>query len=418
MVYWMSRDQRAQDNWALLYAQKLALEKKQPLVVVFCLLKDFLGAGDREFGYMINGLKHTEKRLKLLNIPFVLIKGRPEELLPKFAKKINAGALVTDFSPLKAGRVWREAVAKKIKCIMYEVDAHNIVPVWVASQKQEYGAFTLRPKIHKLLPEFLDDFPKLKKQSAYPRLAFGKNLWPKIKFNSTGTLASNTATEELQKFITTKINKYAEHKNDPNKDAQSELSVFLHFGQISPQRVALEILSLRQNKNTEAFLEELVVRRELSDNFCFYNINYDNFFGFPVWAQKTLAEHKNEKRQYLYSLKVLQDSKTHDRLWNAAQQQMVKTGKMHGYMRMYWAKKILEWTKTPRQAQKYAIYLNDKYSLDGRDPNGYTGIAWSIGGLHDRAWFDRPIFGKIRYMSYNGCKGKFDIEKYIRTWLD
>ena len=194
------------------------------------------------------------------------------------------------------------------------------------------------------------------------------------------------------------------------------ISPYLHFGQISPQRVALEAFKISADKKSrDAFLEELIVRRELSDNFCFYNANYDNFEGFPAWAKKTLNEHRNDRRKYLYTPEQFENALTHDELWNAAQMEMVKKGKMHGYMRMYWAKKILEWTESPEQAMKIAVYLNDRYELDGRDPNGYAGIAWSIGGVHDRAWNSRPVFGKIRYMSYNGCKSKFDINKYIEN---
>jgi deoxyribodipyrimidine photo-lyase len=203
-------------------------------------------------------------------------------------------------------------------------------------------------------------------------------------------------------------------RNDPAKDGQSNLSPYMHFGHISAQRIALDVSMSDINKESrEAFLEELIVRRELSDNFCFYNAHYDNFDGFPEWGKKTLNAHRKDKREYLYNIKQFENAETHDDLWNAAQIQMLKTGKMHGYMRMYWAKKILEWTESPEKAMEIAIYLNDRYELDGRDPNGYTGIAWSIGGLHDRAWNERPVFGKIRYMSYNGCKTKFDVIKYI-----
>jgi deoxyribodipyrimidine photo-lyase len=213
-------------------------------------------------------------------------------------------------------------------------------------------------------------------------------------------------------------------RNNPTRDAQSNLSPYLHFGQISAQRVALEVLKYLSlppfaREGTEggishaAFLEELIIRRELSDNFCFYNRDYDNFEGFPDWAKKTLNKHRKDRRDYIYTVKQFEHAKTHDDLWNAAQMEMAKRGKMHGYMRMYWAKKILEWTESPEKAMEVAIYLNDQYELDGRDPNGYAGIAWSIGGVHDRAWNERPIFGKIRYMSYNGCKAKFDIKQYI-----
>jgi deoxyribodipyrimidine photo-lyase len=169
-------------------------------------------------------------------------------------------------------------------------------------------------------------------------------------------------------------------------------------------------------KDAGAFLEELIVRRELSDNFCYYNQNYDNLQSFPAWARSTLEEHARDRREYLYTPEELERAHTHDDLWNAAQLEMVRRGKMHGYMRMYWAKKILEWSPSPAEALHAAIYLNDRYELDGRDPNGYVGAAWSIGGVHDRAWKERAIYGKVRYMSYNGAKRKFDVQAYIHTW--
>ena len=170
--------------------------------------------------------------------------------------------------------------------------------------------------------------------------------------------------------------------------------------------------------HASAFLEELIVRRELSDNFCFYNKNYDTVEGFPEWARKALDKERTTKREYLYTKEEFEQAKTHDELWNAAQMEMLVTSKMHGYMRMYWAKKILEWTESPEEALEVAIYLNDKYSLDGRDPNGYAGIAWSIGGVHDRSWFSRPVYGTVRYMARSGCDKRFDTKAYIAKWQE
>lgn len=228
------------------------------------------------------------------------------------------------------------------------------------------------------------------------------------------TPGEDEALRVLQSFITRKLDRYETERNDPLKDCQSNLSPYLHFGQISPQRVALEVKrSSASEPAKEAFLEELVVRRELSDNYCYYTPNYDSFEAFPEWARKTLNDHRADRRSYLYSQEELETGATHDDLWNAAQRQMTIRGKMHGYMRMYWAKKILEWTASPEDALSVALHLNDRYELDGRDPNGYTGVAWSIGGVHDRPWGERKIFGKIRYMSYNGCAAKFNVKRYI-----
>ncbi len=424
VIYWMSRDQRAIDNWALLYAQELALERKAPLAVVFCLVPEFPGATLRQYRFMLQGLNKLEKDLSKKNISFYLLTGQPEEEVTRFCNKISAGALIADFSPLRICDHWKTAVAGTVDMAFFEVDAHNIVPCWAASPKQEYAAYTFRPKIKKLLPEFLTDIPPAIKHPHNLPEQYRSTDWQKaekglktdrnIKETPFYEPGERAAWKLMRNFIENKLARYDADRNDPNKDGQSNLSPYLHFGQLSAQRLAFLVSQAEApGVHTEAFLEELIVRRELSDNFCFYNDRYDTVEAFPRWARETLAEHTADPREHLYAADEFETAETHDPLWNAAQTEMAITGKMHGYMRMYWAKKILEWTESPEEALETAIYLNDKYSLDGRDPNGYAGIAWSIGGLHDRAWYQRPIFGKIRYMSYNGSKSKFDINAYI-----
>jgi deoxyribodipyrimidine photo-lyase len=242
-----------------------------------------------------------------------------------------------------------------------------------------------------------------------------KNLTIDSKITSVSWMqpGEEKAKERLN-YLLKSLKDYHINRNNPNLNALSNLSPYFHFGHLSPQKVAFEIKSSslpEEDKNV--FLEEMIIRRELADNFCEYESKYDFFEGFHPWAQKTLNEHRNDEREYLYPAEQFEEGETHDPLWNAAQLQMVKLGKMHGYMRMYWAKKILEWTPSPEIAMQIAIDLNDKYELDGRDPSGYTGIAWSIGGIHDRAWFERPVFGKIRFMNFNGCKSKFNVKQYI-----
>ena len=210
-----------------------------------------------------------------------------------------------------------------------------------------------------------------------------------------------------------KIELYAD-RNDPTKPGQSNLSPYFHFGQLAPQRAALA--TPQAGEHSASFLEELIIRRELSDNFTYYNDRYDSFDGLAAWAQQTLNDHRNDPRDYVYSLEQWEAARIHDELWNAAQNELITTGKLHGFMRMYWAKKILEWSSSPDEALAIGIYLNDAYALDGRDPNGYVGVAWSVGGVHDRAWFERPVYGKIRYMNANGCARKFDVKSYIRRY--
>lgn len=428
VIYWLSRDQRVHDNWAMIYAQKLAIEKKKQLLVLFVLVPDFLEATIRQYGFMLKGLQEVESELRRYNIPFSLMKGKPELEIPKFIKKYNSSVLVSDFDPLRIKRIWKREVAKKIEIPFYEVDAHNIVPCLIASNKTEFGAYTIRPKIHKLLPEFLDEFPSISKMKKIESLTSDRIDWDKV----TASLKINREVKEvdwikpgesaaansLKNFLDKRFERYSEDRNDPNKNALSNLSPYLHFGQISAQRVALTVQQFYQkNPSAESFLEELIVRRELSDNFCYFNPKYDSFDGFHDWAKQSLNQHRKDKREFVYSIEKFERANTHEDLWNAAQKELIITGKMHGYMRMYWAKKILEWSKSPDDALEIAIYLNDKYELDGRDPNGYVGCAWSIGGVHDRAWAERPVYGKIRYMNRNGAVRKFDVNSYIKKFI-
>ena len=425
VVYWMSRDQRVNDNWALIFAREIALENKVPLIVVFCLVPRFLEATERQYGFMLKGLAEVENSLKSLNVSFQLLTGNPEIEIDLFCREQHATALVSDFSPLRINRQWKNALAKKLPITFYEVDAHNIIPCWATSPKQEYAAYTIRPKIKKLLPEYLTDIPQFKKHPFPPdkqakpidwqRASESLKIDRSIKEAKHFKPGEGAAWEAMRHFIENKLARYDSDRNNPTLDGQSNLSPYLHFGHLSAQRLALMVKSAEEpGVQPEGYLEELIVRRELSDNFCFYNEHYDTVKSFPNWARASLDKHEEDHREYVYSLEEFENAETHDPLWNAAQMEMVSRGKMHGYMRMYWAKKILEWTDSPDEAMRIAIYLNDKYSLDGRDPNGYAGIAWSIGGVHDRAWKERPIFGKVRYMNYRGSKSKFDVDKYIK----
>ena len=428
VIYWMTREQRVADNWALLLAQNIAVEHKRPLVVAFCLVPDYPGANIRHYGFMLKGLQEVEQKLQKLNIPFVLLQGNPPETLPGYLAKTKGAFLVTDFDPLRLKLSWQKAVVPSMEGSFYVVDGHNIVPCRHASPKQEYGAYTLRSKIKKMLPDFLGDFPALvshpfgsKEDSAVP-VEWQKTYnyvsdhsIPEVDWLIPGEAA---AMERSRRFVKEGLPDYNRKRNDPNLEGQSDLSPYLHFGHIAPQRLALLVNEAKVHAEAkESILEELIVRRELADNFCYYNENYDRFEGFPDWAGKTLDAHRADKREYQYSRQTFEHGRTHDELWNAAQNQMVERGKMHGYMRMYWAKKILQWSADPEEAMATAIYLNDRYELDGRDPNGYAGIAWSIGGVHDRAWQERPVLGKVRYMNYAGCARKFDVKQYIARWL-
>ncbi len=427
VVYWMSRDQRVEDNWALYYAQQTALKQNQPLVVLFALAPDFIGATLRQYSFMLHGLKETSQKLSKKNIPFYILTGEPTKLMTAWLQTNSASTLIMDFDPLKIKALWKKELLPTLEIPCYEVDAHNIVPCWTASNKLEYAAYTIRPKIQRLLSEFLLPVPEIVIQPVsdfnLPPMPSVTKLLSQLKIDTTVseitwlTPGSNAAQKTALNFIQKKLQYYDSQSNDPTKNMQSNLSPYLHFGQISAQKIVFLVKKLlAPSSATESFLEELIIRRELADNFCFYQPNYDNVAAFPAWAQKTLHDHLDDSRDYLYTLETFEQALTHDPLWNAAQRQMTQTGKMHGYVRMYWAKKIFEWSKTPAAAITTAIYLNDKYELDGRDPNGYAGIAWSMGGVHDRAWSERSVFGKIRYMNFNGMKRKFPIQTYMDAY--
>jgi len=426
VAYWMSRDQRLHDNWALIFAQELALDHDAPLVILFCLAPEFLGASRAHYEFMIGGLRDVARESAALNIPFVVAAGDPAETIPAAVDAYWIADLVTDFDPLRIKRTWCDRIAERIHIPFHEVDAHNIVPARIVSDRREYSAATIRKKIHRLLPSCLHDFPApvfhpwefVEKPGPPDWDALLETLppgpdEPTPRYPKPGVTA---ARETLETFIAERLPRYAGRSNDPAADAVSRLSPYLHFGQLSAQRVALEVQRAtgEDDENAAAFLEQLVVRRELSDNFCLHAPGYDTIDAAPAWARRTLDEHRDDPREYVYDPGEFEAARTHDPLWNAAQTGLVLTGAIHGCLRMYWAKKILEWSPDPETALATAIRLNDRYALDGRDPNGYTGIQWSICGVHDRACGERPVFGRIRYMSGGGCRRKFDVEAYIR----
>jgi len=428
VVYWMQRDQRAIDNWALLYAQERALSRHVPVVVVFTFEIIPHRAHLRHYDFMFRGLKEVQETLLQYNIPFFLLEGKAVESLHTFVETHGISEVVTDFSPLRYARSRRDSFAKISPVLVSEVDAHNIIPCWQLSDKEEFAAYTIRPKVHRKLAEYLVPFPKLK---THPHTFVGvspiievdtllntKGIDDAVYPVTTFVPGYTHGLKQLKTFISSRLDRYDEDRNNPTLRGVSDLSPYLHFGQLGAQTIALAVseTDLVPAAAKESFLEELIVRRELADNYCFYNKAYDQVAGAHAWAQKTITEHAKDKREYLYTKEQLEAGETHDDLWNAMQQQMIQEGKMHGWCRMYWAKKILEWTPDTQTAIDIGLYLNDKYELDGNDPNGVVGVMWSVCGVHDRAWNERPIFGKIRYMNYAGAKRKFDIKAYIERY--
>jgi deoxyribodipyrimidine photo-lyase len=456
VMYVMSRDQRSEDNHALLSAQTKARELNVPLVVVFIMYSSTGVRSREQYQFMVDGLIEVEASLALLNIPFHVSVGEPLDKLKECDAALQPTCVYFDFSPLTGPRQLAKSFAATTSASCYVVDTHNIVPLWAGAHKKEYAAHTMRRKIHLHLAEYLKDPGVLMPQSvdilqkAQALVKLNKNFMSVLEashlvlpsLESSGVIhqqvsGSVAARRALEEFMP-RLNTYANGRNDIAHDAQSGLSPYLHFGHISSLRVALEVLKVVQKEpllmreiklaqagaapSTEegmnALLEEMIVRKELADNFCFYAVSYKTLDGVEPWAQKSLNAHREDPREFVYDIAQWEAATTHDKAWNAAQRQLKRTGKMHGYMRMYWAKKILEWSASPEEALKIALYLNDHYSLDGGDPNGYVGILWSIAGVHDRPWFERPVFGTIRYMNVGGLSRKFDLDAYTQMWAE
>ena len=422
VLYWMQAAQRAEYNHALEYAIGEGNQRNKPIVAAFSITDNFPEANERHFAFMLEGLKETKAALAKRGIQLVILHGTPEQTINALSK--NADMLVTDEGYLRIQQQWRHDIAEAVVCAMIEVTTSLIVPIEEVTEKENYSAGTLRPRITKQLDKYLIPSKHTKPKHSSLNLAFKQfeindvnealkklSIDRSVKQSLFYKGGTGEAKKRLRQFIQTKLDDYDDKRNDPMEDCQSNLSPYLHFGQISPLYIALEVMKTK-SAGKNSFLEELIVRRELSHNFVYYNNRYDEYDALPAWALRTLNYHANDKRQYLYSPAQFETAQTHDPYWNAAQMEMVLTGKMHNYMRMYWGKKILEWSKSPKKAFQTAVYLNNKYELDGRDPNAFAGVAWCF-GKHDRAWSERPVFGKVRYMNAAGLKRKFNADAYV-----
>lgn len=427
VLYWMQASQRTEYNHALEYAIDQSNILKKPLLTAFCLLDNYPHANESHYRFMIEGLSEVKQSLMKRSVGFTVNMAHPTKEIPLLAE--DASLVVVDRDYQREQREWRRKVADSVDCPLIQVESNVVVPVETVSQKEEYSAGTIRPKIGRLIDKYLEPLRKRKVKQRYEEQSVDsieltdisdvlRNLRIKNRGNQDIRFrgGTNQARKLLKEFIQTDLDVFDTLRNDPSQDRLSNMSPYLHFGQISPLEIALEVLKTK-SPGSETYLEELIVRRELSMNFVFFNRNYDNIECLPNWAKDTLDLHSLDSREYTYSYHELEQATTHDSYWNAAQKEMTKFGKMHGYMRMYWGKKILEWTDSPEEAYRISITLNDKYELDGRDPNGYTGVAWCF-GKHDRAWKEREVFGKVRYMNDRGLKRKFDIEKYVQRISD
>jgi deoxyribodipyrimidine photo-lyase len=430
VVYWMQRSQRGRDNHALDLAVRVANALSLPLVVYFAGIANFPGANLRPYAFLNRGLVDVEEDLAQRNIAFVL-RNAPHESHQQFFADVNAAFVIGDENPMREPERWRRELAAKIKVPFWTVDADVVVPSKLI-EKAQYGAYTIRPRLYRMLPEFVVPFENPKAEKTWKRPKGLHTDDPREDMTRGWTTLDRTvqpvaawvgghhaAIKRLQHFSGKLLATYDHDRNRPEVDGTSALSPYLHFGHIGPVTIALAInAAVEKDKSLAAardgYFNELIAWRELAVNFVKYTPNYDTADCAENWAKLTIAEHARDERERLYSLPQLEAAETCDDLWNAAQTQMTEFGWMHNYLRMYWAKKILEWTPNVKTAVEWAVYLNDKYFLDGRDPNGYAGIAWSMLGKFDRAWGERPIFGKLRYMSGASTGRKFDSKLYIQ----
>jgi deoxyribodipyrimidine photo-lyase len=421
VVYWMRRAQRGEDNPALDVAIEAGNSLQRPVVVFFALVPVH-DANLRHYEFMIQGFPDIEESLHKKNVGFVL-RRYPDHSVAKFCDELQAALLVTDENPLRGPEQRLQKVARKLRIPVWSVDADVVAPTRLID-KTQYAARIIRPKLLKFREEFLVQPPNPHAKYPWKRrvesLTAESDCLRGLRISNAAQPVSGIrggsreAAKLLDDFVRNKLGTYPKQRNHPETDGTSRLSPYLHFGQISPVRVALRVIKSAAPKPAkEQFLDQLITWRELSINFVRFNENYANFECAEPWAQRTLGKHATDMRPVLYNERQLENAETHDPLWNAAQIQMVEQGWMHNYMRMYWGKKILEWTRSPAEAFQIAVRLNDKYEIDGRDPNGYAGIAWAIVGKLDRPWFERPIFGQIRYMSLASTGKKFDSKKYI-----
>lgn len=481
VLYWMQQSQRVVYNHSLSLAIELANSMSKPLVVAFGLTDGYPGANLRHYYFMLEGLRDVACSINKLNVSFVVLKGSPDDVCISLSKE--SCAVVMDMGYTRIQRLWRENVKSYLGEIGrkgYLVESDVAVPVEIASQKEELAARTIRNKIFKVMDDYLSE-PIIEKvhngmSESKLKAVISKSDYEAIYINNADEQSANNesipfdvdhiveilnidksvdkslfykggeveAQRTLEEFLENRFDKY-ELRNHPEFNYSSDLSPYLHFGQISTVDIVnrcrkrylnLHLKSIKEKSGGEldfnkayshdgeetlipkeayrTFIDELVIRRELAINFVYYNENYDRFEGMTYpWAYETMKLHENDEYKYEYDLDTIEYSKTHDPYFNSAMDEMRITGKMHTYMRMYWAKKIIEWVKPHKEAYKMTIYLNDKYFIDGRDPNSYTGVAWCY-GKHDHGWSERDIFGKLRYMNSKGLERKFDIKGYVK----
>jgi deoxyribodipyrimidine photo-lyase len=433
VLYWVQMNRRARVNHALEYAIHCANLLARPLLVYEGLTCTYKSANDRMHTFVLENVPDMAERLKTRGIGYLFYLRRRKQdandVLYQLAA--DAAAVVTDDYPTFIAADHNRTVPPKIGVAYYAVDSSCIVPM-SRHEKRHYGAYTIRPRITKILPDYLKPLAEKRVArpwkgpvpTAYhtpvsreniPELVACCEIDHSIPPSTSFIGGQKEAEQHLDQFLEHRLRRYASDRNEPSQHATSNMSPYLHFGMISALEIALKTSEQAENHGYMAgeYLEELIVRRELAFNFARFTPKADSLSVLPEWCLATMREHADDPRHPVYTAEEFESAQTHDPLWNAAQQELLLRGKIHGYYRMYWGKKIIEWSPTYEKALRIMIDLHDRYALDGRDPNTYTNILWCF-GLHDRPWGTRPVFGTLRSMSFDGMKRKSDINAYIK----
>lgn len=424
VLYWMQSSQRADFNPALEHALDLANQRNLPLLVGFGLTDDYPEANARHYAFMLEGLAEVRRRLQARGISFAIRRGDPDAVALELSRE--AAVVVCDAGYLRVQRLWRRRLAEALDRPLIRVEGDVVAPIAQVSKKHEYAARTIRPRVQRVMDDYIvplkprpvacpgdlavrSDFDLDNVAKVLGALRLDRTCPPVRRFKG----GEGEARQRLARFIDHGLAAYGEARGKPEAEVVSYLSPYLHFGQISPVEIALAVRSAQSGApdSRATYLEELIVRRELAINHAWHCADYDRYDGLPEWAKATLQAHSDDPRPHLYSAEAFEQAQTHDRYWNAAMTEMKVTGYMHNRLRMYWGKKILQWSETPEEAFATTLALNNRYLLDGRDANSYTNVGW-IFGLHDRPWPTQPVFGTVRSMGPNTFKS-FNADAYV-----
>lgn len=431
ILYRMQASVRFSFNLALNYAVEEANKRDLPLKILFTLNSSFPEANRRHFIFLCQGLMDFVEKAVHAGYDFILEIDATRDRIAHYLH--HADLVVLDKGYLRIQRQWADEITEDSPVSVIMVEDNLLVPVSAVTNKQEWAARTLRPKLMKhylyylsdivyenpaaLNPHLRTDFTlaKTEDQLNYFLQRYHGSSLPELSLKGGETESRN----RWHDFLEMKFMNYSSDRNDPSLHGTSGISPYLHFGHTSPLALLSAMNEYLQSQSEPAFFEEsknvlieqLIVRRELAFNYAWFNLDYDRYRGLPQWCLDTFQKHERDERPYLYTLEELENAQTHDPYWNRAMHEMISTGSMENTMRMYWGKKIVEWSSSAEEAYERAMYLNNKYFLDGRDANSFTGVGWCF-GLHDRPWTERPVFGTIRYMNLAGLERKYKMKEY------